>query len=63
VERIAEMRPGIKVLFMSGYHDDHVMVQNLATAKIDFLHKPFSPQDLAAKVRQVLDDRSRIEAS
>ena len=63
VERIAELKPGIKVLFMSGYHDDHVMVQNLATAKIDFLHKPFSSQDLAEKVRRVLDDRIRVEAS
>jgi two-component system, cell cycle sensor histidine kinase and response regulator CckA len=63
VERIAEMRSGIKVLFMSGYHKDHVMVQNLATATIDFLHKPFSPQDLAEKVRRVLGDTREIKTN
>ncbi|HEU4747944.1 MAG TPA: response regulator [Gemmatimonadaceae bacterium] len=61
VERIAKMKPGIKVLFMSGYHDDHVMMQSLAGAKIEFLHKPFSPQDLADKVRAVLDSRRSTE--
>ena len=55
VDRIAGVKAGIKVLFMSGYHDDHVMLQDLATAKIDFLNKPFSPTDLADKVRRVLD--------
>ena len=63
VERIAKLKPGIKVLFMSGYHDDHVMMQSLAGAKIDFLHKPFSPQDLADKVRTVLDSRRKIESA
>jgi PAS domain S-box-containing protein len=55
VRRIAALQPGIKVLFMSGYHDDHAMLQDLAAAKIDFLHKPFSPHELRNKVRQVLD--------
>ena len=63
VERIAKTKRGIKVLFMSGYHDDHVMMQSLAGAKIDFLHKPFSPQDLADKVRAVLDNRRKVESA
>ena len=40
---------------MSGYHDDDVMLQSLANAKVDFLQKPFLPDDLAEKVRVVLE--------
>ncbi len=54
-ERISAISPGIKILFMSGYHDDDVMLRNLADARMDFLQKPFSPQDLTEKVREVLE--------
>lgn len=54
-ERISTICPGIKFLFMSGYHDGDVTSRNLADATIDFLQKPFSPQDLAEKVREVLE--------
>jgi len=54
-ERIRMTWPTVRVLFMSGYHDDDVMLQSLATAKVDFLQKPFLPYDLAEKVRAVLE--------
>ena len=54
-ERIRGVWPAVRVLYMSGYHDDDVMLQSLATAKVDFLQKPFLPYDLAEKVRAVLE--------
>jgi len=54
-ERIRKIWPTVRVLFMSGYHDDDVMLQSLANAKVDFLQKPFLPHDLAEKVRAVLE--------
>jgi CheY-like chemotaxis protein len=54
-ERIRGVWPTVRVLYMSGYHDDDVMLQSLATAKVDFLQKPFLPYDLAEKVRAVLE--------
>jgi two-component system cell cycle sensor histidine kinase/response regulator CckA len=56
--RLAEMlspdRPNMKVLFMSGYTDDAIMRQGVLDAGVNFLHKPFTPADLAAKVRTAL---------
>jgi nitrogen-specific signal transduction histidine kinase len=48
-------RPGLPVLFMSGYADRLVMERELATTQASFLQKPFSPAVLAARVRAVLD--------
>jgi two-component system cell cycle sensor histidine kinase/response regulator CckA len=53
--RIRTTWPTVRVLYMSGYHDDDVMLQSLAMAKVDFLQKPFLPYDLAEKVREVLE--------
>jgi two-component system cell cycle sensor histidine kinase/response regulator CckA len=55
VDRISLRWPGVQVLFMSGYHDDDVMLRKLANAEVDFLQKPFLPYDLAEKVRAVLE--------
>jgi two-component system cell cycle sensor histidine kinase/response regulator CckA len=54
-ERLKALRPGIKVLFMSGYTDDVVVRHGLLAADVEFLPKPFSPGALASKVRKVLD--------
>jgi CheY-like chemotaxis protein len=54
-ERLAPARPGMKILYMSGYTDDaigHLGVLDSGTA---FLSKPFTTKTLAAKVREVLD--------
>ncbi len=52
-KRVRELRPGIAVLFMSGYTDRVMSLQGLDPA-ISFLQKPFSPRVLASKVREVL---------
>ncbi|MFL5341351.1 MAG: PAS domain S-box protein [Gemmataceae bacterium] len=48
-------RPGLKVLFVSGYTDDAVVRHGISEAADAFLQKPFTPATLAAKVRALLD--------
>ncbi len=54
-EKLLVVRPGIKVLYMSGYPDHPIFDQGGVTRETGFLPKPFSPQVLAQKVREVLD--------
>jgi two-component system cell cycle sensor histidine kinase/response regulator CckA len=53
-ERLKEFRPRIKALFVSGYGTD-VIARHGVLEGVAFLQKPFSPDEVAAKVRQVLD--------
>ena len=53
--RVCELIPKIRVLFMSGYADDVVTRNGSLTAGSAFLEKPFSANELAAKVRETLD--------
>jgi two-component system cell cycle sensor histidine kinase/response regulator CckA len=53
--RIAGLRPGIKVLFMSGYLDRAIAGQEKLAANAALLDKPFSIEALARKVRELLD--------
>ncbi|MBW1959793.1 MAG: hybrid sensor histidine kinase/response regulator, partial [Deltaproteobacteria bacterium] len=55
--RIESIRPGIKVLYMSGYTDNAIAHHGILDKDINFIQKPFSPNDLARKVREVLDQR------
>jgi len=54
-ERLAPTRPRMKVLYTSGYTDDAMVRQGVLNAGVAFLQKPFVPDTLARKVRDVLD--------
>jgi CheY-like chemotaxis protein len=54
-ERLTLRRPGLKVLYLSGYTDDAVVRHGVLQADVAFLQKPFTIEALAGKVRQTLD--------
>ncbi|MEZ5100460.1 MAG: PAS domain S-box protein [Thermoleophilia bacterium] len=48
-------RPGLRVLFVSGYTDDDVLRVGVTRNEAAFLQKPFTSEQLLARVRDVLD--------
>jgi len=54
-KRLSELRPDLKVLFMSGYTDNAIVHHGVLDKGIAFLQKPFIPVSLVRKVREVLD--------
>jgi DNA-binding NtrC family response regulator len=54
-KRVASIRPAMKVLFMSGYSEDAVVSNGVLDRSLNFIQKPFAPEVLAWKVREVLE--------
>jgi len=54
-DRLKPLRPNMKVLFMSGFTDKAMVHHEELDQGMAFLQKPFTPQTLARKVREVLD--------
>jgi CheY-like chemotaxis protein len=54
-EKLLATRPTTKVLWMSGYAEEMIAHHGMLENGIQFLQKPFSPVELKAKVREVLD--------
>ena len=52
--RFEKLRPGIKVLFMSGYSDNIIEQRGVLEEGTHFIQKPFSPEALAGKIRELL---------
>jgi len=52
-ERALALRPGLKVIYTSGYTDDVVGAQRMLDAGAAYLPKPFTPAALSAKIREV----------
>lgn len=53
-DRIEAIRPGIKVLFMSGYTADIIAHSGVLEQGVNFIQKPFSRNDLARKVNEII---------
>jgi two-component system cell cycle sensor histidine kinase/response regulator CckA len=54
-DKLQGLYPEMKVLYISGYTDDAIVRHGVLDAGIPFLQKPFAPNDLAQKVREILD--------
>jgi PAS domain S-box-containing protein len=53
-EQVTSLYPQMEVLFMSGYTDDAIVRHGVLHEDAAYIQKPFSPDDLAKKVREVL---------
>jgi two-component system cell cycle sensor histidine kinase/response regulator CckA len=60
---VTAMRPGIQVLYTSGYTDSVIGPHGVLDAGIAFLQKPFSVDDLVRKVRGLLDENHELSSS
>jgi PAS domain S-box-containing protein len=60
VRTIREFRPGIRVLYMTGYTDNELVRAGLKNDHDSLIHKPFTPDALMAAVRQTLDMPERV---
>jgi PAS domain S-box-containing protein len=58
-KRLAALEPNMKLLCMSGYTDDSIFRHGVLEAEIAFLQKPFTPQTLTRRVREVIDTPNR----
>jgi PAS domain S-box-containing protein len=54
-ERLLKERPGVQLLYTSGYPDNAVVFQGLLSSQAHFLPKPFTAASLTSRVREVLD--------
>jgi CheY-like chemotaxis protein len=54
-EHVSVLRPQTKVLFMSGYTDDAIVRHGILEEDMAFIQKPFLPDALARKTRELLD--------
>jgi two-component system, cell cycle sensor histidine kinase and response regulator CckA len=62
-DRIAELQPGIRVLFMSGYKDTSVVQRYVVEQGFALLTKPFTAAQLGKKVREVLEPAPAVAAA
>jgi two-component system, cell cycle sensor histidine kinase and response regulator CckA len=54
-QMLREVRPDVRVLFVTGYADETVLRGGVVHSRSHLLKKPFSPEELLSKVREVLD--------
>ncbi|KTF69072.1 MULTISPECIES: hybrid sensor histidine kinase/response regulator [unclassified Sphingomonas] len=57
-DRAHSLRPGLRVLFASGYPSDFMMSDGRLAPTVDLIAKPFTYAGLATKVRELLDQRT-----
>ena len=60
-DRLVKARPGVKILYISGYADGSLFSREEQEARINLLEKPFSPLVLVQKVRELLDEPEKSD--
>jgi PAS domain S-box-containing protein len=56
----SELRPGMKVMFMSGYSEDPLLTQTMEKTGAVFLGKPFTPTQLVTKVQEAIEKKADV---
>ena len=56
-EQVRKLRPGLKILFMTGYSRNAVVHQERVDKDVDLLQKPITQARLSTRIREVLDRR------
>ena len=59
-KKINAMKPGIKILFMSGYTENIIAHRGVLTEGVNFIQKPFFVKSFAQKIREVLDGNEGV---
>jgi signal transduction histidine kinase len=54
--KLSELRPGMKILYVSGYSDNDIGDHGVLDPRYELLQKPFTPQTLARKIRDVIGE-------
>jgi DNA-binding NtrC family response regulator len=57
-ERLAPMRAGLKVLYMSGYAADVIVHRGIIDKDVQFIQKPIAIEALSRKIREVIESSS-----
>jgi PAS domain S-box-containing protein len=57
-DRLTPKHPGLQVLYMSGYTENTIIHHGVMDSEMNFIQKPFSPEELLRKVRDLLDQPS-----
>ena len=61
-QRLAPIRPDMRVLYMSGYADHEAVTRALGDSTVAYLHKPFGPNELASKVAEMISRSTKSRA-
>ncbi|MCA9096382.1 MAG: response regulator, partial [Planctomycetaceae bacterium] len=56
-DAICELHPGFPVICVSGYTNDYLVGQTGEASRYAFLQKPFTPDALSQKIREILDSQ------
>jgi len=54
-KQLVALRPNVRVIYMSGYTDDAITRHGVLEPGLAYVQKPFTPEGIARKVREVLD--------